>query len=123
MARTVTSRQITPAEAAVIQAALEQTPSRSPVTSLVVPIKELRVVGQCECGCDSVDFIPSETELHSRPVADGTGTTPSGGTVGIIVWGTDNAITSLEIYDLGAGDGNVRLPVPESIQSWDSGAA
>ena len=123
MARAISPRQITPTEAAVIRAALERTPSTSPVTKLRAPIEELQVVGRCECGCDSVDFIPSESELHSRPVADGTGTTPSGGMVGIIVWGTDDAITSLEIYDLGAGDGNIRLPVPESIQSWDSGTA
>ena len=123
MARTITPRHITPAEVAVIRAALELTPSPSPATRLPVSVEDLWVVGQCECGCDSVDFIPSETELHSRPIAEGIATTPSGGKVGVIVWGTDDAVTSLEIYDLGAGDGNVRLPIPESIQPWDPGAA
>lgn len=110
MARTIAPRRIAPAEAAVIREALDRAPTTSPLTGLVA-IEDLQVVGQCECGCDSIDFIPADTELHSHPVADGTGTTPAGGTVGIIVWGTDDAITSLEVYDLGAGDDDIRLPV------------
>lgn len=55
---------------------------------------------------------------RSHPIADGIATTPSGGTVGVIVWGTDDSVTSLEIYDLGAGDGDQRLPTPESIRPW-----
>jgi hypothetical protein len=103
----------------VIRAALERVPSASPAIELLIPVEDLRVVGQCECGCDSVDFVPSNAE-HSRPIADGLAATPNGGMVGVIVWGTDDAVTSLEIYDLGAGDGNVRLPAPESIQPWNS---
>jgi hypothetical protein len=36
---------------------------------------------------------------------------------------TDDAVTGLEIYDAGAGDGNVRLPVAESIRPFQSETA
>jgi hypothetical protein len=123
MTRTTEPRQVTQEEADVIRAALDCAASTAPLVGLLRPLGELRVVGRCECGCDSIDFIPAETERHSRPLADGIGTTPAGGTVGIIVWGTDDAVTSLEIFDLGAGDGHVRLPVPESIRPFGPNTA
>src|SRR5438045_8817906 len=69
MARTRAPRLITQAEAAVVRTALERAPSTSPTTRVVVPVNELMVVGRCECGCDSVDFVPSEGERSSRPFA------------------------------------------------------
>jgi hypothetical protein len=118
MTPAITPRPISAAEVAVIRAALVQVPSRSPAGALKKPLEDLEVVGRCDCGCDSVDFVPSVSDLHSRPIADGMGTTPTGGTVGVIVWGTDDAVTSLEVYDLGAGDAGIRLPVPDTIRSW-----
>jgi hypothetical protein len=118
MTPAITPRPVTPEEVAVIRAALAQVPSRTPAGPLRKALEDLEVVGRCDCGCDSVDFVPSVSDLHSRPIADGMGTTASGGTVGVIVWGTDDAVTSLEIYDLGAGEAGPRLPVPETIRSW-----
>jgi hypothetical protein len=123
MTRTTEPRRISSAETAVIQAALDRAPTASPLVRLPLPLEELRVVGLCECGCDSVDFVPVESAVHSRPLADGIGTTSAGGDVGIIVWGTDDAVTGLEIYDLGAGDGDVRLPVSGSIRPFESETA
>jgi hypothetical protein len=74
------------------------------------------VVGVCGCGCDSVDFTPHDPSHTSAPVADGVGTTPAGGDVGVIVWGTSDAITGLEIYDMGAGESDLRLPNPDTIR-------
>jgi hypothetical protein len=119
MTRTVTPRLISPTEVAVIRAALERAPRALSPARLLPPIEELRVVGRCKCGCDSVDFIPVEME-RSRPIAEAIATTPSGGTVGVIVWGTNESVTGLEVYDLGAGDGDLRLPTPESIRPWAS---
>jgi len=48
----------------------------------------------------------------------GTGKTLTGGDVGIIVWGTDDAVTGIEVYDLGAGDTDIKLPVESSIRPW-----
>ena len=70
------------------------------------------------CGCASVDFEKEQLGI-SQPIADGTGKTANGGSVGIIVWGANNLITGLEVYDLGAGDDDLGLPDPNSIVSWD----
>ena len=70
------------------------------------------------CGCDSVDFAQHDPDRPSRPIADGTGKTPAGGDVGIVVWGTDEAVTGIEVYDLGAGDEDIKLPVESSIRAW-----
>ena len=43
---------------------------------------------------------------------------PAGGEVGVIVWGRGNAVTGLEIYDLGAGPADLRLPDPASIRPF-----
>jgi hypothetical protein len=82
-------------------------------------VSNLEVVGRCECGCASIDFDAPTSDQHSTLIADGTGTTPSGGRVGVIVWGRPDAITGLEIYDLGAGDDDLVLPVPTSVISWE----
>jgi hypothetical protein len=65
-----------------------------------------------------VDFARDDEGEHPRVLADAVGETPSGGTVGVIVWGHPEAVTGLEVYDLGAGDDDLRLPVPASIAPW-----
>jgi hypothetical protein len=82
-------------------------------------VPDLKVVARCECGCASVDFDAPTSDERSGIVADATGRTPKGGQVGIIVWGRSDAITALEIYDLGAGDDDLVLPVPTSVIPWD----
>ena len=78
-------------------------------------IGELEVIARCECGCATVHFDSPVSEERSKPIADGTGTTPRGGHVGVIVWGRSDAITGLEVYDLGAGDDDLVLPDPRSV--------
>ena len=113
-------RAIRQEEVEVIRATLERASVR-PVTALATAsIPNLSVVGRCECGCASVDFERTPA-LRSTPVADGIGETPRGGQVGIIVWGRPDAITGLEIYDLGAGDGDLVLPRVQSIVPWEVG--
>jgi hypothetical protein len=41
--------------------------------------------------------------------------------VGVIVWGTADRVTGLEVYDLGAGPHDLTLPVPDSIEPFRSG--
>ena len=82
-------------------------------------IESLRVVSRCGCGCDSVDFAEHDPAHRSRIIADGLGTAPAGGKVGVLVWATQDAITRLEIYDMGAGDNDTKLPVPDSVHGWE----
>jgi hypothetical protein len=111
----VPPRPISPTELAVIKAALGRAPSARPLRELRHPIEALQVVGTCPCGCDSVNFQPEEGP-SSRPVAEAVGTRPFGGLVGVLVWGTDDQITGLEVYDLSFDDKGIRLPTPESVQ-------
>ncbi len=114
MTHRVMRRAVTRMEIDVIRAALEVGPISK--TARRLSIESLCVVGQCDCGCDSVDFEQPLPEAGSKPIADAVGATPSGGDVGVIVWGTNAIITGLEIYDLGAGAADLRLPDPRSIR-------
>ena len=116
-------RRITPAEVAVLRAALVRAPAGPDSATLAAGIEALEVVERCPCGCDSVRFAVPADAARGRPIADGVGLTPAGGRVGVIVLGTAHAIHELEVYDLGAGDNDLRLPVPDSIRSWDDAAA
>ena len=112
-------RAIRDDEAEVIRAALEMAPVAHVGEAAIAAISGLRVIGRCECGCASVNFDSSESGQRAKPIADGTAKTLRGGDVGIIVWGCADAITGLEIYDVGAGDNDLLLPVPTSISPWD----
>ena len=111
-------RGITEGEAAVIRTALERALVRNVDDTARKAIEKLEVIGRCECGCASVDFDSPVSDESPKRIADGTGTTPRGGQVGIIVWGRADAITGLEIYDRGAGDNDLVLPVPTSVVPW-----
>jgi hypothetical protein len=111
-------RPITPQEAAVIRATLEHAPETPDVSRFAGGIDQLHAISKCGCGCDSIDFAEDDPSHPSRIVADAIGVTPKGGQIGVLVWATDDAITGLEIYDLGAGDSDTKLPVPQSIHSW-----
>ena len=97
-----------------------QRASKLPDSSrLISTIDSLRVVGRCGCGCDSVDFARHDAPRPSGIVADGIGTTRAGGQVGVLVWASGEVLTGLEIYDMGAGDADLKLPLPSSIHGWE----
>jgi hypothetical protein len=116
--RTKISRPISAREVVVIRTALERAAAAPEFKQLTVKADRLHVVGKCDCGCDSVDFT-ERGKVPSKPLADGIGSTARGGKVGVIIWGTPEMITGLEIYDLGAGDHDRKLPTPESIASFE----
>ena len=111
-------RPLRPLEVAVIRATLQRA-AVCPVTEdAIASISRLSVVARCECGCASVSLEKEIGEEPLRPMGDGIGTTPTGGQVGVIVWGGEDAVTGLEVYDLGAGQGGLVLPVPDSIMPF-----
>jgi hypothetical protein len=116
-------RNINPAEVAVLRAALLRAPTGPDSAALIAGIETLEVVERCPCGCDTVRFAVPADSTRGHPIADGVGMTPQGGRVGVLVFGTANGIHELEVYDLGAGDDDLRLPVPDSIRSWHDAAA
>jgi len=111
-------RKITEMEVAVIRAALEKA-TIEPLEDETATVENLMVVSRCDCGCATVDFQGPSLDEPSKPIADGIGVTPNGGDVGVIVWGRQGRITGLEIYDLGAGEKDLLLPVPDSIKPWE----
>lgn len=112
------NRPIRPQEVAVIRSALERASKETLDPGVVDTLDRLRAIGQCGCGCDSVDFVPHDPAHMSYPIGDGMGKTPAGGDVGVIVWGRPDAITGLEIYSLGAEEDDLKLPLPESIRPF-----
>jgi hypothetical protein len=112
------NRPISSAEIEVIRATLERAPSAPEFSALGQHLENLRAINRCVCGCDSVDFAEHDPARLPMPIADGTGITAQGGTVGVIVWGRADSVTGLEVYDLGAGENDLRLPTPDSIRPF-----
>ena len=99
MLRLDTPRRLTQPELAV-RAMLEGAAKVPLEPDVLVPLENLQVIAKCECGCDSVEFAEHDPQRPSRPIADATGKTPAGGVVGIIIWGTDDAVTALRSMTL-----------------------
>jgi hypothetical protein len=112
-------RSISRSEADVVRAALERAARILLDETVLAAVPHLEVAARCECGCASVGFDAPGSDQRSGIIADVTGQTPRGGQVGVIVWGRSDAITGLEIYDLGAGDDDLTLPVPASVIAWE----
>lgn len=112
------NRKISEEEVAVIRATINRA-MVEPSDVTASKIEDLNVVSKCECGCASIEFEGDRFNDLPKPLADGIGKTPSGGEVGVIVWGRMGVITGLEVYDIGAGDSDLVLPVPDSIKPWE----
>jgi hypothetical protein len=117
------TRPTTPLEREIVRLTIEADNKSQLIPNYQVLVDQLIVVSHCDCGCDSVDFVGSSERSVSRQIANAIGTTRLGGKVGIIIWGNPERITGLEVYDLGAGDGDIKLPLPDSVQSFSTGAA
>ena len=122
-ARAAVNRAVKLEEIAVIESAIERASVSPRVLTAHPNFAALRVVAVCGCGCESVDFVLHDRSHRSTILAEGIGSTSAGGTVGVIVWGTPDTITGLEIYDLGAGEDDLRLPAPDTIRPFVSGKA
>ena len=72
----------------------------------------------CDGGSASIDFLDlDEVEIVAdRILAEGQGVTAGGGNVGLILWGTREAVWGLEVYDHDEG-ADRDLPTPWSIRS------
>lgn len=106
----IAAREITAQEAEVLELALQRGRLVALPDSVFANLRELRVVGVCECGCRSIYLSPeSQTD---RRVADTFGRTADGRHVDVMVWGVDGRITALELVDCQSAG---QLPMPDSI--------
>jgi hypothetical protein len=115
----VVRRPITEHEIAIIRLTLAMGATEPIAQDVLDRLSDLQAAPGCRCGCESVDFEEFGPERPAQPLAHSIGTTPAGGTVGIIVWGGRNAVTGIEVYDLGAGDGDLKLPLPSSLEPFE----
>jgi hypothetical protein len=76
-----------------------------------------QVVGKCDCGCASVDFLPN-TE-GNVVASDAYGRTSGGVDVGVLLWTRGGAVSGLEVYMLGVDTAD--LPTVESLRSVPTG--
>lgn len=91
-------RVISAEEAAIVQWLLENGSIVGDLSHLKPSVCRLPVVGRCSCGCPSIDFVHNGQGAGSTRIAEGYGSTPEGGHVGLILWGTTDAILGLEVY-------------------------
>ena len=61
-------------------------------------VSSLHIVGRCGCGCPSIDFAPGGQAGGSGFLAEAFGESAHGELAGLILWGTCQVITGLEIY-------------------------
>jgi hypothetical protein len=90
-------RPITETEAAVVQWLLDHAAMGDISAYRAHSPGTLRVVGGCTCGCVSLDFLPKAP--GGKIVADALAVYPDGQEAGLILWGRDGEIASLEVYD------------------------
>jgi hypothetical protein len=117
MGRSITQRNITPHEAAIIEWLLDHAAMRDISAYRTRPVTALRVVGGCDCGCSSLDFQP-DVSGPTEMLADAVAVYPDKTKAGLILWGRNNEILSLEVYEMDpVAD---RVPEITDLCRWDN---
>ena len=109
-------RPISDKEAAIVQWLLDHRAPGEPEGPWSRSAADLVVVGGCECGCCSVDFEPASSDV--RPIRDAVGRLEDGRQSGLILWGSNDVIQRLEIYDLDP-DASHALPEVSALRTWE----
>lgn len=109
-------RSISEPEAAVLARMLERCAVGGAGPFDPASLAQLKVVAQCDCGCDSVDFEGIAGSGPPTMIADGQGMTAAGDEVAVMVFGSGTVITSLEVYNY--SNRPARLPAAETIRPF-----
>jgi len=95
--------------------------SNSDVSRYRSQIDSLHVSAMCGCGCPTVDFA-----LHagrkfgaSDIVAEATGKSPEGVSVGVILHARQGELSELEVHSTQGLDATFSLPVPDFLEAYD----
>ena len=105
-------RGVSEAEIAVLSRIFEVGFGDPVSDELTKNLNKLQVVSACGCGCDSVNFVTDE--FGSFPLREADGLDSTGNLVGVIIWGTTERVTSLEVFRYGEGRGS--LPEPSTLR-------
>jgi hypothetical protein len=110
-------RQISDREIEVVTWLLKNGSTGRPLQARLEGVARLRIVGRCQCGCASVDFEKDGPSAQAHPIAEAVSVAPAGPKCGLILWGSDDVISGLEIYDFDEGT-NTELPSVETLRRW-----
>jgi len=112
-------RPISDAERDVLKRAFSVCATEAATPAHLSAIDSLIVASTCECGCDTVEFAGRDAAPPPTPsiLADGLAEAPSGAAIGLIVFGTPDAITCLEVYSF--DDEPARLPAVATIRPFE----
>jgi hypothetical protein len=113
----VSSRSISPVEAAAIDALLLRASIGESCEASSCDIESLKIVGKCPCGCESLFFTGIDEAAEQFRLADGLGYTEDGEEIGMILWASGSRIVHLELYNY--SENPARLPPPASICPFD----
>ena len=109
-------RNLTSAERELLRWVLEH--SAAEPEPYLEQIPRLRVVGQCGCGCPTVDLVlegePHSGDKAARLIAEADGQSPEGVPVGVLVFAKDAVPSVLEVYSI-TGDAPFSLPLPDAL--------
>jgi hypothetical protein len=82
------------------------------------PVEQLRVVGECTCGCTTLDFKPVEQQGGKKRLADELAIYPDGRQAGLILWGLEDEVVMLEVHDFQPGSSH-RFPEVSNLCTWE----
>jgi hypothetical protein len=116
MKRSIPERGISAHEAAIVDWLLDHAAARDVTAYRTNPITALRVVGGCDCGCSSLDF-HSNTGGPITMLADAVAVYPDKQKAGLILWGRDNQIVMLEVYEMHPVAN--RVPEIADLRRWE----
>jgi hypothetical protein len=108
-------RPISARELEVVSWLIQNASAEGPLRQLLDGVPHLRVVGRCSCGCASVGFERNRQSPFNHPIANATAETRSGLKCGLVLWGRDDAVTGLGIYELDPGT-TTELPALETLR-------
>jgi len=99
MKRAIDVRNISPHEAAIVDWLLDHAAMRDVTVYRATPVTALRVVGLCDCGCSGLYF-HSNSSGPQTMLADAVAVYPDKQQAGLILWGRENEIVMLEVYEM-----------------------
>ncbi len=111
-------RIISPQEASIVRWLLDHAARGDVSEYRSRPVEELWVVGGCDCGCCSLDFQPKRPGSRSKIIADALAVYPDGQEAGLILWGRDGMIRSLEVFDHHPGASH-RVPEISNLRTYE----
>ncbi len=114
-------RPITETEAQVVAWLLAHPQQDEPLGPWLTAPNDLSAKSGCDCGCASIEFSQlAGSADECRPIRKAAGHSADGRLVLLILWGTAEEVSELEVMGL---DGPGQLPELSTLRTWDTGEA